>query len=108
MLPTTMAKLQITSPDLFDIFVLIQDLNTVGEQKGARLKQGKTLSVHLEEDQTGNVSYHWAAEQIVEGPAYHDAHLVKPTPVAAGTAISLSISLQANGQILPFMFRPYP
>lgn len=110
MLPTTMAKLQITSTDPFDIFVLIQDLNTVGQQKGARLKRGKTLFVQLQEDSNNQVWYHWAAEQIVEPPtpAYHRADVVGPTGL-----VPLSISLQnppppLTPVQLPFMFRPYP
>ena len=107
MLPIAMAKLQITSTDQFDIFVLIQDLNTVGQQKGARLKQGKVLFVQLQEDANNQVWYHWAAEQIVEpgAPAYHYADVVGPKALAP-----LTISLSAGPQPiqLPFMFRPYP
>jgi hypothetical protein len=110
MLPITMAKLKITSTDPFDIFVLIQDLNTVGQQKGARLQQGKALFVQLQEDSNNQVWYHWAAEQIVEPgiPAYHYADVVGPAALAP-----LSISLQnpPNGKPpiqIPFMFRPYP
>jgi hypothetical protein len=110
MLPITMAKLKITSTDPFDIFVLIQDLNTVGEQKGARLQRGKALFVQLQEDSNNEVWYHWAAEQIVEPgiPAYHYADVVGPTAL-----VPLSINLEnpPNAQPpirIPFMFRPYP
>jgi hypothetical protein len=106
MLPVTMATLKITSTDP-DIFVLIQDLNTVGQQKGARLKYGKTLFVHLLEDSNNNVWYHWAAEQIVEPPtpAYHRTAVVGPAAVAP---LSISLSTGPNPTQLPFMFRPYP
>jgi hypothetical protein len=108
MLPTTMAKLQITSTDLFDIFVLIQDLNTVGEQKGAPLKQGKTLYVQLQEDSTNQINYHWAAEEIVV-PGQRARHLTgAPGPQPVNGPASLTISLTNNGVPLPFMFRPYP
>jgi hypothetical protein len=110
MLPITMAKLKITSTDPFDIFVLIQDLNTVGEQKGARLQRGKALFVQLQEDLNNEVWYHWAAEQIVDPgiPAYHYADVVGPTAL-----VPLSINLEnpPNGKppiLIPFMFRPYP
>jgi hypothetical protein len=105
-----MAKLKITSPDPFDIFVLIQDLNTVGEQKGARLQRGKALFVQLQEDLNNEVWYHWAAEQIVDPgvPAYHYVDVVGP---AALVPLSINLENPPNGKppiLIPFMFRPYP
>jgi hypothetical protein len=113
MLPITMATLSVTNKtDKFDLAVWIQDLNTLGKQDGGRLKQGKTLFVQLQEDGDGNVSYRWAAEQIVDGPAYHGVGVVEPPAQAAvvddDDAVSpLDISLTGGVQ-LPFMFRPYP
>ena len=112
MLPTTMVTLRVSSTDNFDMIVWIQDLNIPDNEKGARLKQGKTLSVQLQEDANGNVYYHWAAEQLVEGPAFHSTGVVQPPDpaavVAAGAVRPLSISLTANNTVLPYMFRPYP
>lgn len=110
MLLIAMAKLKINSTDQFDIFVLIQDLNTVGEQKGARLKQGRNLFVQLQEDANNQINYHWAAEEIV-GPPQQPRHLTGasgPQTVPVPGPALLTISLTNSGVQLPFMFRPYP
>lgn len=103
MLLIAMATLKVSNNDTFDIVVWIQDLNSIGQEKGGLLKKGKTLSVQLQEDENNNIYYHWAAEQNVVGPAYHGADIVGPAPVA-----SLEINLEADDNLLPFMFRPYP
>jgi hypothetical protein len=103
MLLIAMATLKVSNNDTFDIVVWIGDLNSIGPEKGGLLKQGKTLSVQLQEDDYNNVYYHWAAEQLVVGPAYHGAGDIGPAPVAP-----LKINLEADDNVLPFMFRPYP
>jgi len=116
MLPIAMVTLDVTNEEDFDIFIWIRDLNTVGRVftvDGARLNQDSQLSVQLQEDGNGKVSYHWAAEQIVdEKPAYHWVGLVKPSdPAAVVTAdevptLDFSDTKKAGG--VPYMFRPYP
>ena len=110
MLLIAMAKLKINSTDQFDIFVLIQDLNTVGEQKGARLKQGRNLFVQLQEDANNQINYHWAAEEIVVPPqqSLHSTGASGPQAVPVPGPALLTISLTNSGVQLPFMFRPYP
>jgi hypothetical protein len=98
-----MVTLKVSNNDPFDIVVWIQDLNSIGQEKGGPIKQGKTLSVQLQEDDNNDVYYHWAAEQIVVGPAYHGADIVGPAPLAP-----LKINLEADDVLIPFMFRPYP
>jgi hypothetical protein len=105
------ANLTVTTTDRFSLVVWIYDLNAPGtpsqqvvpNANGALLNQGATLTVPLIVDGAGNVSYHWAAEEIAVRNPRHETGFVPP--VAPRT---LSISLTATGRPLPYMFRPYP
>ena len=123
MLQTTMATatLSVTNnTDTFDLVVWIYDLNIQANPSqqvvldGKQLNQGASpLTAQLIE-KAGNVSYFWAAEQIVEKIAYgyHGTGVVAPPDaaavVASGKAPPLDISLTKGGTQLPYMFRPYP
>lgn len=112
MLPITMATLSVTNTDKLDLVVWIRDLNSLGKEDGGRLNQNQTLFVQLEENEAGEVSYHWAAEQIVAKYPYHGVGVGQGS-VDVDDAVDppLNISLGAKGDgsaILPYMFRPYP
>jgi hypothetical protein len=118
-LQTTMATLSVTNTETFDVFVWIYDLNTLGHEvvlDGARLNKSATLSVQLQEDGTGNVSYHWAAEQIVppKAPVWHGTGRIAPPDAEAVVDASscaappLQLNTTKFGAPLPYMFRPYP
>jgi hypothetical protein len=121
--------LNVTNNDTLDLVVWIYDLNLQGlppsqqvvpNANGAVLNQGAPpLPVQLQQDRTGNVSYHWAAEEIttVRHPR-HDTGVFPPPAAAAPVArpaaaapvapLTLNIYLTGTGKLLPYMFRPYP
>jgi hypothetical protein len=82
----------ITTRDTFDLAVWVYDLNAPGtpsqqvvpNANGALLNQGAPLTVPLIVDQHGNVSYHWAAEEIaaVRHPR-HDTGVFRHPAAAA-------------------------
>jgi len=112
------ANLTVTTTDRFNLVVWIYDLNAPGtpsqqvvpNANGAPLNQGATLTVPLIVDGAGNVSYHWAAEEIAVKHPRHDTGVV-PAPqvaVAPVAPLTLNIYLTGTGKPLPYMFRPYP
>jgi hypothetical protein len=114
MLPIAMATLSVTNGTGFDVFIWMRDLNTLGRAfvlDGARLNKNANLSVQLQADGDGNLSYHWAAEQILEQRALHWTDVVNKQAAvdAAGAPATLTVSdATTKGTVLPYMFRPYP
>ena len=120
------ANLTVTTTDRFNLVVWIYDLNAPGtpsqqvvpNANGAPLNQGATLTVPLIVDGAGNVSYHWAAEEIAVKHPRHDTGVFPPPAAAAPVArpaaaapvapLTLNIYLTGTGKLLPYMFRPYP
>jgi len=108
------ATLTVTTTDKFDLAVWVYDLNAPGQPEVLKGKLNKDtlppLTVRLQEDGTGNVSYHWAAEEIAVKHPRHDTGVV-PAPqvaVAPVAPLTLNIYLTGTGKPLPYMFRPYP